>query len=528
MENKGVSGQQPSLSQYFANDPPSFFDELASSKPQQMETVGGDTMTLPANPQATQQTLNTNQVPLMGTTPGGNTVSSNVQPAAASTGVNLTSNTFTGGFKTPEYIENQAELEEDMKIADDVRNFWETPVTPNGHPPLLTTPGIQTATDLPDLIANAVSKHLGDAELGHRKIPGVDNVTQDERGLRSLIASGCYRSAINLTGRLLTIYGQGYGRAGQPAKHSPHSLQLWFTRLALLAKLGEYELLQKEAEPFDKLNKPDVFYEFYPEMYPGKTGSIACFSFRLLLAEMPIYLGNPQLALDRLSELYVITNEIKLYFAGKNMKEAQDFWKKREFKILHAIVNCAIILKKYNLIDDILRSMIADGGDLDKEERRALFSAWGRIYLQIGDVFGAEQKFAEARRLRKIYSQPDIRDLVDKGLITVAQNDFPEAYATFQKALHLESGNTMILNNMGVCLLYAGKLKEAITLFERAINLNPQKSLNESLLVNLSTLYELESNNSKNKKLNLLRLINRYKPDLNISLEICLKLQTPN
>lgn len=126
------------------------------------------------------------------------------------------------------------------------------------------------------------------------------------------------------------------------------------------------------------------------------------------------------------------------------------------------------------------------------------------------------------------YSQPDIRDLVDKGLITVAQNDFPEAYATFQKALHLESGNTMILNNMGVCLLYAGKLKEAITLFERAINLNPQKSLNESLLVNLSTLYELESNNSKNKKLNLLRLINRYKPDLNISLEICLKLQTPN
>lgn len=107
----------------------------------------------------------------------------------------------------------------------------------------------------------AVAKHLGEAELNLRKIPGVDNVTQDERGLRSLIASGCYRSAVNLTGRLLTIYGQGYGRSGQPAKHSPHSLQLWFTRLALLAKLGEYELLQKEAEPFDKLNRPDVFYE---------------------------------------------------------------------------------------------------------------------------------------------------------------------------------------------------------------------------------------------------------------------------
>lgn len=107
----------------------------------------------------------------------------------------------------------------------------------------------------------AVSKHLGETEASQRKILGVDNVTQDERGLRSLIAAGCYRAAVNLTGRLLTIYGQGFGRAGQPAKHSPHSLQLWFTRLALLAKLGEFELLQKEAEPFDQLNRPDVYYE---------------------------------------------------------------------------------------------------------------------------------------------------------------------------------------------------------------------------------------------------------------------------
>lgn len=125
-------------------------------------------------------------------------------------------------------------------------------------------------------------------------------------------------------------------------------------------------------------------------------------------------------------------------------------------------------------------------------------------------------------------SAPDLRDLVDKGLIAVAKNDFPEAFLIFQKALHLDSGNTMILNNMGVCLLYAGKLKDAINYYERAINLNPQKSLNESLLVNLSTLYELESNNSKTKKLNLLRLINRFKPDLTYSVEICLKLQATN
>lgn len=114
---------------------------------------------------------------------------------------------------------------------------------------------------------------------------------------------------------------------------------------------------------------------------------------------------------------------------------------------------------------------------------------------------------------------------MDKALIMVATNDFPEAYSTFQRALQAEVGNTMILNNMGVCLLYAGKLKDAIKLYERAIDMAPQKSLNESIIVNLCALYELELNNPRAKKLYLLRLINRHKAVFKVNLEICLKLQ---
>lgn len=104
-------------------------------------------------------------------------------------------------------------------------------------------------------------------EANQRKILTADDVTQDERGLRQLIEAGCFRSAVNLTGRLLTIYGQGYGRAGQPAKHTPHSLQLWFTRFALLLKLGQYDLCQSEAEPFGQLNRPDVYFQVSSKVF---------------------------------------------------------------------------------------------------------------------------------------------------------------------------------------------------------------------------------------------------------------------
>jgi len=76
---------------------------------------------------------------------------------------------------------------------------------------------------------------------------------------------------------------------------------------------------------------------------------------------------------------------------------------------------------------------------------------------------------------------------------------------------------------MAICLLYLGKLKDAIKLLEDCLHKNPVGALHESILLNICTLYELESTVCLEQKISILKLLSHYKGDgINMA---CLKLQ---
>lgn len=208
----------------------------------------------------------------------------------------------------------------------------------------------------------------------------MESLTVDDRGIKTLIDEKCYRAAIGLTSRLLTNYGQGFEQKGNTSfKHSIHSLQLWHTRIALLIKINELEIAKHEAEAFAQLNNPDLFYEHQqPQTFASKHGTMASFSFRLLLAgELPMKLNKPLEALNNLLKVLEVTRKIHQFFLNLKKKNEAEFWEERKVRVLSLMINCAMQLKNFDLAHQLFEE-IKKLPNLSDETRFALTSAWGR------------------------------------------------------------------------------------------------------------------------------------------------------
>ena len=70
-----------------------------------------------------------------------------------------------------------------------------------------------------------------------------------------------------------------------------------------MIKLKQFNTVEGEAAAFGDLDKVDLYYDYYPDQYGGRRGSMASFGFRLLIAELPLHLGKPLDAMDRLYSL---------------------------------------------------------------------------------------------------------------------------------------------------------------------------------------------------------------------------------
>jgi len=78
----------------------------------------------------------------------------------------------------------------------------------------------------------------------------------------------------------------------------------------LLVKLRRFEQAETEGKSFWNLDRPDLYYPFYPDLYGGRMGTLVPFGFRLLLAELPQHVNRPREALSRLFSVLAVIKKV--------------------------------------------------------------------------------------------------------------------------------------------------------------------------------------------------------------------------
>uniref|UniRef100_A0A8C9WLY8 Trafficking protein particle complex subunit 12 n=1 Tax=Scleropages formosus TaxID=113540 RepID=A0A8C9WLY8_SCLFO len=383
----------------------------------------------------------------------------------------------------------------------------------------LTMPGLKFDNLQGDAVKDLMLRFLGEQAAMKRQVLTASSVEQSFVGLKQLISTKNWRAAVDLTGRLLTAHGQGYGKSGQPTSHSTDSLQLWFVRLALLTKLSLFQNAELEFEPFGNLDQPDLYYEYYPSAYPGRRGSMVPFSMRVLHADLPQYLGKPQESLDRLHSMKTVCRRIldnleqgmaedgsMITITQENRQASIQLWRSRLCRVMYSMANCLLMMKDYVLAVETYQSII----QYEPEQKAQLLSGIGRIFLQIGDIKTAEKYFQEVEKVCQAKGNGSTLStciLMNRAFVYLSQNNYAEAHATFSDVLKLDPKNPVANNNAAVCLLYLGRLKESLGQLECLVQQDPTFYLHESVLFNLTTMYELESSRSTQKKQALLESV---------------------
>ncbi|KAM3727118.1 Trafficking protein particle complex subunit [Dirofilaria immitis] len=338
-----------------------------------------------------------------------------------------------------------------------------------------TMPGLKATINLPDLMANMLEQKLN-------KTVTRPSVPKDMNGVHLLIADGHFRAAVNLTAELLTEVNQGFGMAGQPSKNTEYSFKVWACRFQLLMALKLYTLLNDELIPFEELDAPDLFYQYYPNIYPETPkGSLVLFSMRLIHAEALRFTSNPWATLERIDRLEKNVNKV-LDNSVNRSERFFEIWKSRLLAVQKMRARSLYFLKEYST-SMILYNRLSKAAELSSEQQTSLKLMLMRMAIAIGD-----QKKLEYYSNEITTSDHDDQ-ILHRCLKCIFYGSYNDAYEALQKCLNSFT-SPELCNNMAICLLYKGQVFDAMEMLK-----NLPGDPNEPVAINFLTIAELSISN---------------------------------
>ncbi|CAM8947171.1 unnamed protein product [Rhodiola kirilowii] len=283
-----------------------------------------------------------------------------------------------------------------------------------------------------------------------------------------------------------------------------------------LTKLRKYDEVLLEFSSLDDLDSSQYGYETYPELYGGRCGSMVPFSMRWIYAQIPIRLGQRQETLDR---LYKLLDFVRTKVAEKELKglnESVKIWRKRESFVISSIVGIHLSQKEFKVCLDFMKYVISSD-----DCNPVLLSKLGYIQMLLGDLEGAKKVFESVENLSngngfgEQLSEVELRNLVNrnKALLYMVEKDYVSAVREYDHCIERDGTDAVAINNKAICLMYLRDLSDSIKVLEVALEEVPTQALNETLVVNLCSMYELAFVNHADNKTRLSNWIARVAPD---------------
>lgn len=236
-------------------------------------------------------------------------------------------------------------------------------------------------------------------------------------------------------------------------------------------------------------------YETYPKEYPEQVGSFVPFELKLLALDVRVHHGDATAIAD--------AYELKRNVCQDQMCISQE----QHAVLLSALASYHLKAQQNDAAVDIARQLV---------QLSPVSDAWymyGRVLLHVGDLEGAETAFAGAEADGKPCNEAMRR--AHKGMLLAASSKFAEAVVEYEEAAHhvgeKQHLGVLIANNVAICLMHIGRLAEAVDRLEAVLRRGPEIALDEGLVFNLATLYDLAYPDSAiEKKRVLQRLASKF------------------
>ncbi|KAH6760186.1 Tetratricopeptide repeat superfamily protein [Perilla frutescens var. hirtella] len=360
---------------------------------------------------------------------------------------------------------------------------------PDSPPQLATSPPITDAVEDPHSSPYAsLNSHCHDLST-----------------LQDLACRGAWRTVLDKVARSRSL-----SLLSHPHEHL---IYLAFNVLALV-KLRRYADAQQELETLDSdLESKQYLFESFPDHYPNrKPGSMIPFALRWLHAHLPFTLGDRQLSLDRLYALLHFIRDAKLSRNLDSITEiSMNLWKKRETFVVNSIVTHHLSLKEFKVCLYLLKA------EISKNEDPFLVSKLGYVQMQYGDLDGAKRSFELVEKMVEGGGSGDVnlKNLMgrNKALLYLVGKDYVSAVREYEECMERDGSDVVAINNKALCLMYLRDLSDSIKVLESALERVPTVALNETLVVNLCSMYELAYVNHADIKKTLSTWIARVAPD---------------